>query len=55
MAALNWVPDAGFYAARRMETGDPDIDKRLRDDVRMMQAMQAEMHRLAPQFGWNEL
>jgi len=52
--ALNWGPDAGVYAARRKETGDPDIGQRLQNDVRMMKAMQSEMRRLAPQFGWNE-
>ena len=54
MAALNWVPDASFYAARRLEAGDPSAGNRLRLDVGMMRAMQAEMRRLAPQFGWKE-
>ena len=48
MAALNWVPDAGFYAARRKETDDPDIGKWLRFAVLMMRAMEAEMLRMAP-------
>ena len=48
MAALNWVPDAAFYAARRKETGDPDIGKWLRFAVLMMRAMEAEMLRMAP-------
>ena len=55
MAAMNWVPDASFYAARRLEAGDPGVGNRLRLDVGMMRAMQAEMRRLAPQLGWKEL
>lgn len=54
MAAINWVPDAGFHVARREETGDPDIGNQLRYAVRMMEAMQSEMRHLAPQLGWNK-
>ncbi|MGB2695305.1 MAG: phosphotransferase [Dehalococcoidia bacterium] len=55
MAVLNWVPDASFYAARRLEPGDPGIGKHLQFDVGMMRAIQAEMRRLAPRFGWAKL
>ena len=48
MAALNWVPDAAFYAARRKETDDPDIGKWLQFAVLMMRSIEAEMRRLAP-------
>ena len=48
MAALNWVPDAAFYAARRKETDNPDIGKWLQFAVLMMRSMEAEMLRLAP-------
>ncbi len=52
MAVLNWAPDAGFYAVRRPHEGDERIAKRLRADVMMMRAIQAEVQRLAPVFGW---
>jgi|GEM_PF-2413767 len=52
MAVLNWVPDAGFYAARRVDEGDEGIARRLQADVKMMRGIQAEMRRLAPAFGW---
>ena len=51
MAVLNWAPDAGFYAARRVEGREPSIGERLRRDVRMMREMGSEMRRLAPQLG----
>ena len=55
MAVFNWVPDAAFNAARQLEPGDPGPGTRLQAEVRMMRAMQSEMRRLAPRFGWNEL
>lgn len=54
MAVLNWVPDAAFDAARQREPGDSGVGARLQFAVRMMRAIQAEMHRLAPQFGWGD-
>ncbi len=54
MAVLNRVPDATFYATRWAEADDPGMGKRLQHDVRRMRALQAEMRRLAPQFGWPE-
>ncbi|MEX2245121.1 MAG: phosphotransferase [Dehalococcoidia bacterium] len=54
MAVLNWVPDASFYAARMREADAPDIGDRLRQAVRVMRAIQSEMRRLAPRFGWAE-
>jgi Ser/Thr protein kinase RdoA (MazF antagonist) len=54
MAVLNWVPDAAFDAARQREPGDAGAPSRLRFAVRQMRAIQAEMRRLAPQFGWGE-
>ncbi|MEX1253722.1 MAG: phosphotransferase [Dehalococcoidia bacterium] len=52
MAVLNWVPDAGFYAARMREADSPTVGDHLQFAVRLMRAMQSEMHRLAPRFGW---
>lgn len=54
MAVLNWVPDAAFDAARQLEPGDPGVGSRLQFAVRMMRAIQAEMRRLAPLFGWGD-
>jgi Ser/Thr protein kinase RdoA (MazF antagonist) len=52
MAVLNWAPEAGFYEARRPHEGDERIAERMRHDVRLMRATDAEMRRLAPVFGW---
>ncbi|OGO50279.1 MAG: hypothetical protein A2148_06460 [Chloroflexi bacterium RBG_16_68_14] len=54
MAVLNWAPDAAFDAARQQEPGDPGAGSRLQFAVRMMHAIQAELRRLAPQFGWGD-
>ncbi len=52
MAVLNWAPDARFYSLRRPEEGDEGIARRLRADVGMMRAINPELARLAPSFGW---
>ncbi len=53
MTVFNWVPDAAFNSARNLEPGDSGLGSRLHTDVRMMQAMQAEMRRLGPRLGWD--
>ena len=52
MAVLNWCPDAPFYETRLPEEGIERIAQRLRFDAVMVRAMDAEVQRLAPEFGW---
>lgn len=52
MAVLNWCPHAAFYEGRLPEEGAERIAERLRFDVIMMRALDAEIRRLAPEFGW---
>lgn len=52
MAVLNWCPDAAFYKVRLPEEGAGRIAERLRRDVGMMRALDAQIRRLAPEFGW---
>ncbi|MEX0785952.1 MAG: phosphotransferase [Dehalococcoidia bacterium] len=54
MAVLNWVPDAAFDAARQREPDDTGAPARLRFSISIMRAIEAEMRRLAPAFGWED-
>jgi len=52
MAVLNWCPDADFYETRLPEEGLGRVAERLHFDVKMMSVLDAEVRRLAPDFGW---
>lgn len=52
MTVLNWVPDTPFDAARHQ---DKDAGARFSFVMRMMRAVHAELHRLAPEFGWDAI
>jgi Ser/Thr protein kinase RdoA (MazF antagonist) len=52
MAVLNWCPDAPFYESRLPEEGAQRIAERLRSDMTKLRGVEAEMKRLAPEFGW---
>lgn len=55
MAVLNWIPDAAFDAVRAQEPGDAGAGSRLQFAVDQMRAIQSEMRRLAPVFGWEDV
>jgi Ser/Thr protein kinase RdoA (MazF antagonist) len=52
MAVLNWVPDAAFPAAHQREPKKAGDRAHFRLGMQRMRAVEAEMRRLAPQFGW---
>jgi Ser/Thr protein kinase RdoA (MazF antagonist) len=53
MAVLNWVPDTPFDASRHGADEDPGA--RFQHCIHMMRTTQAEMRKLAAEFGWETM